>query len=499
MDNRRDKSSRRIEDLEEENRRLHDGVIRSLVQSNDLMARELELLKSRMGALEAGGGSVVATATAAAGGGGGGGGAARRESAAAISTASAANNSNTAKEAVRAKAIKWAEKEEAAQPTSTRALVNGLDDSDHAVIASNNDLPPMRKIKFLDHHVENPDLLPVATTQQRRQFATTQDVNTNDDSGNDAASYDSSSSSSSSEVIAFSGWARVFFQARHHRASTQITSSATASASQDTYLHLSISSTSNVLRISDTDDTNSSSSNNNNNTKKPPLIDPPIPLKFFHAVKVPGSHSGAALFLKNDTRRLRKYIFRFEFINQSVHQPPQRYIQFLRSGNAAKKSMRSINKMKRAFKGMGGEERKENLKEDKKKATDAFAAHLGTLDELLRESNDLADRFVECVNSRNEEEELMMSQAGLAAGGGGVNATSAVGIKRSRPPPPYWGSGFNRPSTNLQDDDIESDSDFSDDDEELYYDDDNDDETLFDKVQVSTEQTLETLWNQIVK
>jgi len=155
--------------------------------------------------------------------------------------------------------------------------------------------------------------------------------------------------------------------------------------------------------------------------------------------------------------------------------------------------------MKRAFKGMGGEERKENMKEDKKKATDAFAAHLGTLDELLRESNELADRFVECVNERNEEEELMMSQA--AAVGSGANASSggAVGIKRSRPPPPYWGSGFNRPSTNDQDDDIESDSDFSDDDEELYYDDDNDDETLFDKVQVSTEQTLETLWNQIVK
>lgn len=157
--------------------------------------------------------------------------------------------------------------------------------------------------------------------------------------------------------------------------------------------------------------------------------------------------------------------------------------------------------MKRAFKGMGGEERKENLKEDKKKATDAFAAHLSTLDELLRESNDLAERFVECVNARNEEEELMMSQTGLAAGGGGSGGVNnaAAGIKRSRPPPPYWGSGFNRPSTNDQDDDIESDSDFSDDDEELYYDDDNDDETLFDKVQVSTEQTLETLWNQIVK
>ena len=35
--------------------------------------------------------------------------------------------------------------------------------------------------------------------------------------------------------------------------------------------------------------------------------------------------------------------------------------------------------------------------------------------------------------------------------------------------------------------------------DELYYDDDNDDVTLFDKVQISTEQTLETLFNHIVK
>ena len=470
--------SKRVEELETENRRLQDDFVRSLIQSNDLMSRELEQLKNRMNALEAGGAAAVAPAVASGG-----------AIAAAPLTTAVGNSSEE-----RTKSIKWAASptKKADRKSSTRTLLStnnttnsGLDDSDHPVntSAKSNDPPPMRKIKFVDHLIKNP-----------------QDINKDDD---DAASFDSTSSSSSTEVIAFSGWARVFFQARHHRASTQITSSSSTSASQDTYLHLSISSTSNVLRISDTDDTTVHATSSSKNDKKPPLIDPPIPLKYFHAVKVPGSNSGAALFLKNDTRRLRKYIFRFEFANRTVHQPPQRYIQFLRSGNAAKKSMRSINKMKRAFKGMGsGEERKENMKEDKKKATDAFAAHLGTLDELLRESNDLAERFVECVNSRNEEEELMMSQAAAAAGSGGGganNTTAAMGIKRSRPPPPYWGSGFNRPSTNDQDDDIESDSDFSDDDEELYYDDDNDDETLFDKVQVSTEQTLETLWNQIVK
>jgi hypothetical protein len=535
-----------LQELESENRRLQDDVVHSLVQSNTLLSRELEVLKNRLGALE------TAAASASAAGGGGSGGGEGITAAGVIGSGGAANNYNN-----KTKSIKWAEEKELIAAKQLQQQQQQDDSSDRAIdghsskavvaTGDNNDPPPMRRIKFLDHHVniDNPDLMPAVAQSDNSNIA-----NNNQQQDDDAASFDntstSSSSSSSSEAIAFSGWARVFFQARHHRSATQITSSASTSPSQDTYLHLSISSTSNVLRISDTDDT-TNTSNNNNNMKKPPLIDPPIPLKFFHAVKVPGSNSGAALFLKNDTRRLRKYIFRFEFMNSGAsHQPPQRYVQFVRSGNAAKKSMRSINKMKRAFKsvgsaaggggsggnsssngggnnsgggvggvsgrgmvGMSGEERKENLKEDKKKATDAFAAHLGTLDELLREGNDMADRFVDCVNSRNEEEEaiIMASTVGgggniISGGGGLVNAGangSATGMKRSRPPPPFWGSGYNRPSTNDQDDDIESDSDFSDDEEELYYDDDNDDETLFDKVQVSTEQTLETLWNHIVK
>ena len=66
----------------------------------------------------------------------------------------------------------------------------------------------------------------------------------------------------------------------------------------------------------------------------------------------------------------------------------------------------------------GGEERREHLREDAKRASDAFKAHLGTLDELLRESDDLAERFVECVNRRNEEEEeeLMLSSGQLGVG-----------------------------------------------------------------------------------
>jgi hypothetical protein len=47
--------------------------------------------------------------------------------------------------------------------------------------------------------------------------------------------------------------------------------------------------------------------------------------------------------------------------------------------------------------------------------------------------------------------------------------------------------------------DVDSESDCSEEEDEMYYDDDNDDETFFDKVQVSTEQTLETLFRHIVK
>ena len=393
--------------------------------------------------------------------------------------------------------------------------------------------PPMRRIKFLDHHIAESDggkstpyttslasniisgssqnsnmndrrytLPPVPLPQQQAVnenglMGTYNDINNNNDGD---SSY--SSSVSSEEALSFSGWARVFFQARHSRHATQVTSGATSTTSQDTYLYLTIHSTANELRISNTDD-----------RWKPPLIDPPIPLKYFYAVKVPGSHSGAALFLKNDTRRLRKYIFRLEFINRNVHQPPQRYIQFIRSGKAAKKSMRKMKNPFHKLKTGSGhgvvgnkEERKENIKADKRRAQDAFAAHLGTLDELLRESDEAADRFVECINTKNEEEEELARTQRLQQNDiSGSMMSESSRRKRSRPPPPYWGSGFNRPSTtdnenNEDDDNVDSDSDYSEEeDDELYYDDDNDDETLFDKVQVSTEQTLETLWNHIVK
>lgn len=364
--------------------------------------------------------------------------------------------------------------------TASRGILKWKDSMDvDTPPAEDANALPIRKIKFPsprntlldDDNKQNEDLLAI-----------------HDDDGDS-----SSTSSTSEEAIAFSGWARCFFQARHHRSATQITSGVTATTSQDTYLYLTIDATTNELRISNTDD-----------RWKPPLIDPPIQLKYFYAAKVPGSHSGAALFLRNDSRRLRKYIFRFEFVNRAVHQPPARYVQFIRSGKAAKRSMRGINKMKNAFNKMG-EERKANMKVNDKRAQDAFAAHLGTLDELLRECDEAADRFVECVNTQNEEEELLMlrGQRELAGSGAMVGVNSRTN-RRTKPLPPYWGSGFNRPSAKddeeeLGDDEVDSDSDYSEEEDELYYDDDNDDETFFDKVQVSTEQTLETLFSAIVK
>jgi hypothetical protein len=172
--------------------------------------------------------------------------------------------------------------------------------------------------------------------------------------------------------------------------------------------------------------------------KSPNLIE--IPMKYYYALKVPSSHSGAALFLKNDSRKLRKYIFRFEFRNNQVHQPPARFLQFVRSGNAAKKSMRSMDKFKKKFRNLGIEEKSEVSRENKKKSQDAFAAHLTSLDELLRESDDLAEQFVKCYNDKNEEMEEEEWRIAQLRNGGIINASR----RKAKPLPPYWGSGFNR-------------------------------------------------------
>jgi hypothetical protein len=393
------------------------------------------------------------------------------------------------------------------------------DDDDDGNVKST---PPIGKIKFLDRHTH--DAINAAAAAPA---AKTTASNRDDDTSQSSSSVESSEEG---EVLAFSGEARVFFQARHHCSATQIFPGITTTSSQDTYLRVAV--------VHSADDNGKYRSelrifcaapDHVGGVSEPPvlLIDPPVPLKHFYAAKVPGSHSGAALFLRNDPRRLRRYIWRFEFSNRAVRQPPSRYLQFARSGRVARKSMvrrPTLGMAKRALRmkptieegehggggGIGGGANS--------RARDAFQVHLSTLDELLRESDEAADSFVECVNSFNdaawEEEEDDRVQREFSSGGGAGAAAAGEGRrrKRTKPPPPYWGGGYNshaRPTRATDDDadDVDSDdnansdSDYSEDedDELLNYDDDNDDETLFDKVTVSTEQALETLYNHIVK
>lgn len=189
------------------------------------------------------------------------------------------------------KSIQWKD-----QPVGKLSLgqVFGKGDDLHGSNEDGN--PPMTKITFRGASPQN------SPTNEDRNYK-------GGDNDGVIDSDDSSSNSSEEDPIAFSGWARVFFQARREPAAKQVTAPG-ATPFLDTHLHLTIYATANQLHISDVDD-----------RRRPPLIDPPINLRHFYAARVPGSHSGAALFLRNDPkRRLRKYIFRFEFANRAVHQ-----------------------------------------------------------------------------------------------------------------------------------------------------------------------------------
>ena len=194
--------------------------------------------------------------------------------------------------------------------------------------------PPIGKTKFFDRRTH--DAIKAAAAAPSAKTTT---------SNRDADTSQSSSSVESSEegeVLAFSGEARVFFQARHHCSATQIVPGSTSTSSQDTYLRVAV--------VHSADDSGKyrselrifcAASDHVGGVSEPSvlLIDPPVPLKHFYAAKALGSHSGAALFLRNDPRRLRRYLWRFEFSNRAVRQPPSRYFQFARSGRVARKSM----------------------------------------------------------------------------------------------------------------------------------------------------------------
>ncbi|KAL3769881.1 hypothetical protein ACHAWU_007087 [Discostella pseudostelligera] len=375
---------------------------------------------------------------------------------------------------------------------------------------NNNKPPPIGRIKFSclptlpppEHNGGKNYAVAHTSSVAPRSQQSAEDAESDKNIGNgddQSSSSTSTSTSTASEggIVAFSGWARVFFQARHHRSATLLTPFGGMTPwSQDTYLYISI-----IHYTTDNEDGLRVTSMKKRNANELHICAAAIS----YLDPIPGSHSGAALFLRNDDRKLRKYIFRFEFVNKCVHQSPARYANFIRSGRVAKKSMsryrgagsKLVNKLTSAAR-KGGP--LDAMNDTTKREKEAYEAHLSALDELLRESSELADRFVEVVNDLNEKEEEEENYwREMMKGGGGGEAK-----KRTKPPPPYWGSGFNIKQTgnNEEDEKEESDSDYSGDEDEddiLNYDDDNDDETLFDRVQVSTEQTLEALFNHIVK
>ena len=362
-------------------------VISALLKANEQTLQELNELKSRLQSVE--------TKQD-----GGAGDAVKAGEARALADETAPPADEAAEECASDKAVLEGEPLGLAlkSPTAS-AFKSTKDDSDL----------PIKSVTFAEHHLS-------PHPERSHAHEHTEDID------------DDSSSSSSSEALAFQGHARIFFQARHHRTSTQITCPPESSASQDTYLYIRMTTTSNKLYICSSLD-----------PKAEPLIE--IPMRYYYALKVPSSHSGAALFLKNDSRKLRKYIFRFEFRNNTVHQPPARFLQFVRSGNAAKKSMNSMDKVRKAFQKVGKEESSEVNRENKKRSQDAFAAHLSSLDELLRESDELAEQFVKTFNYKNEEMEEEEHRINQLKSGGIMNAASR---RKTKPLPPYWGSGYNR-------------------------------------------------------
>ena len=107
-----------------------------------------------------------------------------------------------------------------------------------------------------------------------------------------------------------------------------------------------------------------------------------------------------------------------------------------------------VNKLTSAISRSGGNSI-DGMNDTTKREKEAYEAHLSALDELLRESSEMADRFVEVVNDLNEkEEEEEQYWRDMMRGGAGGGQK-----KRTKPLPPYWGSGFNIKQTGNNEED----------------------------------------------
>ena len=203
------------------------------------------------------------------------------------------------------------------------------------------------------------------------------------------------------------------------------------------------------------------------------LVDPPVELRYFYAARVPGSQSGAALFLKEDDRVHHRYIFRFEFQNCAVSQSPARVYQFVHSGETAKMLQRQewVSKKVALIKSPEKEEEKIRVGEESQQV---HTAYLKSVSDIVREGQQAVDTFVGLVNS----------------------AVSDDGIWRRRHST-SWGAGYQDGFVGHASDADDS-SDWSSDKSSLY-DEDSDDDITIGEAGEMIHHSLERMFHPIAK
>lgn len=294
------------------------------------------------------------------------------------------------------------------------------------------------------------------------------------DSGEDDSS---SSSSISSTPISegFEGYARVFFQGRNDRVSTQLQPTNSSTLARDSYLYIEVDPDATELRIYPGKD-----------EKGKLIVDPPINLKYFYAARVPGSNEGSALFLKEDDREYQRYIFRFEFRNDKNLQPAARMYQLAHCSKAAKNAQRMNWTMRNKF-GIAPKTKRHNktkeqdtdetLRAQKKESQEILNAYIGTIEDLTREGLVAAESFVDLVNSA-----ITGTEEGTSWGRPRRNGTS-------------WGAGY--ADVESENDDDDSDSDWSDETDGQY--DDDEDESGTAKAGEKIEESFERVFGALSK
>lgn len=224
------------------------------------------------------------------------------------------------------------------------------------------------------------------------------------------------------ETVGFEGWARVFFQARNDRSAQQILPTNSSTLARESHLFVVVDPKSTELRLYPDD------------KDLRLIVDPPIELKYFYAVSVPGSEAGAALFLKEDDRQLHRYIFRFEFRNDSVLQPPSRPQSLRLSAGVAKYAQRSSNlkqvelKTKAAFSNQ--EDASDMQRAEEAKSKEAHLAYLNTTSDLIGDATTAADSFIALINApsgRDTEDAASWKRRPKRSWGPGYEDIKSVG------------------------------------------------------------------------